>query len=95
MSRRVVVTGMGVITPVGLNVDDLFQSIKEGKHGFGPITRFDSSGYKCHVAAQVEGFDAILRRFSLNFSFRENQKRELFGEKPGDFKSVLQIKSTQ
>ena len=57
MSRRVVVTGMGVITPIGLNVEEFFNSIKEGKHGFGPITRFDSTDYKCHVAAEVKGFD--------------------------------------
>ena len=54
MSRRVVVTGMGVITPIGLNVEEFFKSIKEGKHGFGPITRFDSTDYKCHVAAEVK-----------------------------------------
>lgn len=73
MSRRVVVTGMGVITPVGLNVKDFFQSIKEGKHGFGPITRFDSSGYKCHVAAQVEGFDA-----KDYMDFKAAKRMELF-----------------
>ena len=75
MSRRVVVTGMGVITHVGLNVDDFFQSIKEGKHGFGPITRFDSSGYKCHVAAQVEGFEA-----KDYMDFKAAKRMELFGQ---------------
>lgn len=58
MSRRVVVTGMGVITPIGLNVEEFFDAVKEGKHGFGPITKFDSADYKCHVAAEVKGFDA-------------------------------------
>lgn len=58
MSRRVVVTGMGAITPVGLSVEEFFSSVKEGKHGFGPITKFDSADYKCHVAAEVKGFDA-------------------------------------
>lgn len=58
MSRRVVVTGMGVITPIGLNVEEFFHSVKQGKHGFGPITKFDSTDYKCHVAAEVKGFDA-------------------------------------
>lgn len=57
MNRRVVVTGMGAITPVGLNVNDFFKAVKEGKHGFGPITRFDSTEYKCHVAAEVKGFE--------------------------------------
>lgn len=58
MSRRVVVTGMGAITPVGLNVNDFWSSLKEGKHGFGTITKFDSIDYKCHVAAEVKDFDA-------------------------------------
>ena len=57
MSRRVVITGMGAITPTGLNVKDFFDAVKEGRHGFGPITKFDSTDYKCHVAAQVKGFD--------------------------------------
>lgn len=58
MSRRVVVTGMGAITPVGLNVNDFWSSLKEGKHGFGTITKFDSTDYKCNVAAEVKDFDA-------------------------------------
>ena len=58
MSRRVVVTGMGAITPVGLNVNDFWSSLKEGKHGFGTITKFDSTDYKSHVAAEVKDFDA-------------------------------------
>lgn len=58
MSRRVVVTGMGVITPIGLNVEEFFDSVKAGRHGFGPITKFDSADYKCHVAAEVKGFEA-------------------------------------
>lgn len=58
MSRRVVVTGMGAITPVGLNVNDFWSSLKEGKHGFGTIKKFDSTDYKCHVAAEVKDFDA-------------------------------------
>lgn len=58
MSRRVVVTGMGAITPVGLNVNDFWSSLKEGKHGFGTITKFNSTDYKCHVAAEVKDFDA-------------------------------------
>ena len=57
MSRRVVITGMGAITPIGLNVRDFFEAVKEGKHGFGPITKFDSADYKCHVAAEVKDFD--------------------------------------
>lgn len=58
MSRRVVVTGMGAITPIGLSVEEFWQSIKEGKIGFGEITKFDTEGYKCHLAAEVKDFDA-------------------------------------
>lgn len=57
MSRRVVVTGMGAITPIGLSVPEYWQAVKEEKIGFGEITHFDASEYKCHVAAEVKGFD--------------------------------------
>lgn len=56
--KRVVVTGMGAITPIGLNVDEFWASIKEGKLGFGPITKFDTTDFKCHIAAEVKDFDA-------------------------------------
>lgn len=58
MSRRVVVTGMGAITPIGLSVEEFWAGVKEGKTGFGPITKFDASEYKCKLAAEVKGFDA-------------------------------------
>lgn len=57
MSRRVVVTGLGAITPIGLSVEEFWQSVKEGKIGFAPITKFDTSEYKCHIAAEVKGFE--------------------------------------
>lgn len=57
MKRRVVVTGMGAVTPVGLSVDEFWDSIKKQAAGFAPITHFDTSGYKCHIAAEVKGFD--------------------------------------
>lgn len=56
--RRVVVTGMGAITPLGLNVEEYFEHIKKGDHGFGTISKFDASEYKAHVAAEVKGFVA-------------------------------------
>lgn len=58
MSRRVVVTGMGAITPIGNSVKEFWQSVKEEKTGFGEITHFDASEYKCHLAAEVKDFDA-------------------------------------
>ncbi len=57
MSRRVVVTGMGAITPIGLSVDEFWENVKAGNTGFAPITKFDASEYKCHIAAEVKGFD--------------------------------------
>lgn len=57
MSRRVVVTGMGAVTPIGNSVPEFWQSVREGQIGFGPITYFDTEGFKCHVAAEVKGFD--------------------------------------
>lgn len=73
MSRRVVVTGMGAITPVGLNVEDFWQSLKDGKHGFATITRFDSSEYKAHVAAEVKGFEG-----KDYMDFKAAKRMELF-----------------
>ncbi len=57
--RRVVITGMGAVTPVGLTVDSLWDSIKEGKHGIKPITRFDTSDIPVKVAATIEDFDPL------------------------------------
>lgn len=57
MSRRVVVTGMGAITPIGLSVEEFWQNVKKGEIGFGPITHFDATGYKAHLAAEVKGFE--------------------------------------
>lgn len=55
--RRVVVTGMGAITPIGNTVEDFWSGVKEEKVGFGPITKFDASEYKVNLAAEVKGFD--------------------------------------
>ncbi len=57
MSQRVVVTGMGAITPIGLSVEAFWDNIKKGTIGFAPITRFDASGYKASLAAEVKGFE--------------------------------------
>ncbi len=55
--RRVVVTGMGAITPIGLNVEEFWKSVKESKVGIGPITQFDASEYKAKIAAEVKDFN--------------------------------------
>lgn len=56
-NRRVVVTGMGAITPIGNSVEEFWNGIKEGKTGFGPITYFDTADYRCKLAAEVKDFD--------------------------------------
>ena len=56
-NRRVVITGMGAITPIGNSVEEFWNGIKEGKTGFGPITYFDTADYRCKLAAEVKGFD--------------------------------------
>ena len=56
--KRVVVTGMGAITPIGNSVEEFWNGIKEQKIGFAPITYFDATEYKAHLAAEVKGFNA-------------------------------------
>lgn len=57
MSRRVVVTGMGAITPIGNDVETFWEGLKEKKLGIGPISYFDTTDYKVKLAAEVKGFD--------------------------------------
>src|SRR5512134_865868 len=73
MSRRVVVTGMGCISPVGNNVRDTWESILAGKSGAGMITHFDASRHKTRFAAEVKGFDPLAL-----FSTREARKMDRF-----------------
>lgn len=55
--RRVVITGLGVVTPVGNNLDTFWESLKEGKSGIGRITAFDVKQYDCRIAGEVRNFD--------------------------------------
>lgn len=57
MKRRVVVTGLGAISPIGNSVEEFWKGVKEEKIGFGPITHFDTTDYKCKLAAEVKDFD--------------------------------------
>ena len=59
MSRRVVITGLGAITPCGNDVDTFWNNIKEGVSGIGFITKFDTSDFKVKIAAEVKGFDPL------------------------------------
>lgn len=58
--NRVVITGMGVISPIGNNVNDFWEGLRSGKNGIGPITRFDTSDMKVTLAAEVKNFDPSL-----------------------------------
>src|SRR5687768_18415154 len=55
--RRVVVTGLGAVTPLGVGRDALWDGILHSRHGFGPITRFDATEFPVRIAAEVKGFD--------------------------------------
>ena len=57
MERRVVITGLGAITPIGNNVEEFWNGIKEGKCGIDEITHFDTSDYKVKLAAEVKGYN--------------------------------------
>ncbi|MCP3923439.1 MAG: beta-ketoacyl-ACP synthase II [Desulfobacterales bacterium] len=57
MKKRVVITGVGLVTPVGNNVEDSWDAICSGKSGVGPITSFDAKDHKTQIAAEVKGFD--------------------------------------
>lgn len=71
--RRVVITGMGAITPLGLNVEEYWKGLKEGQTAFGEITRFDSREYKAHLAAEVKGFQG-----KDYMDFKAAKRMELF-----------------
>lgn len=58
MGRRVVVTGIGVVTPLGIGWQTFWQGCKEGRSGVGPITQFDTSRFACKIAAEVKDFNA-------------------------------------
>ena len=61
MKRRVVVTGLGAVTPIGNTVEEFWQNIKDGTVGIGEITRFDAADYKVKLDAEVKNFDATQR----------------------------------
>ena len=56
--RRVVVTGIGMISPLGVGNEPTWQGLVEGRSGIGPITKFDASAYPCRIAGEVRGFNA-------------------------------------
>lgn len=58
--KRVVVTGLGAVTPVGNDIKTMWSNLTAGKHGIGPITKFDCTDYKAKLAAEVKEFDPLL-----------------------------------
>lgn len=75
MKRRVAVTGLGAVTPIGNTVEEFWAGIKEGRVGIGPITRFDTSEYKVKLAAEVKGFVEKER-----MDFKAARRMELFSQ---------------
>jgi 3-oxoacyl-[acyl-carrier-protein] synthase II len=73
--RRVVITGMGIVSPLGLTVEDSWQGAKEGRSGVGPITRFDASAFATKIAAEVKGFSA-----DPFIDFKDQKKQDLFSQ---------------
>ncbi|MBI3002782.1 MAG: beta-ketoacyl-ACP synthase II [candidate division NC10 bacterium] len=59
MKRRVVVTGLGAVSPIGTGVESFWEALKAGVSGVGRITRFDPTGFDCQIAAEVKGFDPL------------------------------------
>ena len=57
--RRVVVTGVGLVTPLGVGTEETWQGLKAGRSGVGPITHFDASSFAARIAAEVKGFDPL------------------------------------
>ncbi|MGO9178557.1 MAG: beta-ketoacyl-[acyl-carrier-protein] synthase family protein [Candidatus Limnocylindrales bacterium] len=75
-NRRIVVTGLGTVSPIGNDVDTVWNNLVAGCSGLGPITRFDASGYESNVAGELKGFEArdwmdfkAARRTGLNVQF--------------------------
>jgi 3-oxoacyl-[acyl-carrier-protein] synthase II len=59
LSRRVVVTGVGLVTSLGIGTEATWDGVKAGKSGIGPITQFDATAFSCRIAGEVKGFDPI------------------------------------
>lgn len=75
MKKRVVVTGLGAVTPIGNTVEEFWRNVKAGKVGIGEITRFDTSDYKVKLAAEVKDFSA-----KDHMDFKAAKRMETFSQ---------------
>jgi 3-oxoacyl-[acyl-carrier-protein] synthase II len=73
--RRVAITGLGIISPLGITRESTWAAAKEGKSGVGPITRFDASAFATHIAAEVKGFSA-----DAFIEPKDQKKQDLFSQ---------------
>ena len=75
--RRVVVTGIGAVTPLGLSADETWKAMLDGKNGIAPITLFDTADFKTKLAAEVKGFDP--RKYMEKADILKTDRYSLFG----------------
>ena len=73
MKRRVVITGMGAVSPIGNTVEELWESVQAGRCGIGPITHFDTSAHKVKLAGEVKDLD-----FDRYLDKRDRRRMDLF-----------------
>ena len=93
--KRVVVTGLGAVTPLGLNVDETWEALLNGVSGAGPITHFDASQFKTQFACEVKNFDPTLyldkkevRKFDRYAQFAVAAAKEAVGDSALDLEKV-------
>jgi 3-oxoacyl-[acyl-carrier-protein] synthase II len=71
--RRVVITGLGIVSPVGNSVTEAWHNILAGRSGIGPVTRFDASAFPVRIAGEVRGFDV-----GQYLSLKEARRMDVF-----------------
>src|SRR5512145_1637259 len=81
-SRRVVVTGLGLVSPVGVGVEESWSALVAGRSGIGPITLFDASTFPTRIAGEVKGFDPA--KFMDRKEVRRNDRFIHFALAAGD-----------
>ena len=79
--RRVVITGLGTVNPLGTSVSASWDAVKAGKCGIGPITQFDTTDFKCKLAGEVKDFDPETMNAVMHIedeNFGENEVSQVF-----------------